>query len=118
MKFRHLFWRDKVSILESQLEQVPGKLPQRGHGIIHAAGLSFVLLKNAVCAWFIWQKQIWKPFFHMVLVVPKITFLRVVHISKTSFIADKSVYPVSNGYLLQSLSPSFGKGRVREDIVS
>ena len=48
-------------------------------------------------AWFIWQKQVLKPFFHMALVVPEITLLRVVHISKTALIADKSIYPVSNG---------------------
>ena len=97
MKFRHLFWRDKVRIYESQLKQVSGKLPQRGHGIIHTAGQSLILVKKAVCTWFVRQNQVWELLFHMVLIMPEITFPCIVHISKTALIPDKSIYPVGNG---------------------
>ena len=97
MKFRHLFGRDKVGIPESQLEQIPGKLTQRGHRIIHPSGFPFVLVKKAVRAGFIRQEQAWKLFLHMVLVMPEVPFLCVIYIPKAVLVCNEGIYFFGNG---------------------
>ena len=118
MKSWHLFGWNKVSISESQLKQISGKFAQRGHGIIQATRLSLIMVKKAICAGFVWQKQVWKLLLHMVLIMPEVAFLRVVYIPKAVLVCNEGFYFFGNGCIFQFSSPSFGKGRVREDIVS
>lgn len=114
----HLFGRDKVSITVSKLKQISGKLPQWSHGIIQAARLSLIFIKETVCACLVRQIQMRILFFHMALVIFQIPLLCTVDVPEAAFIRNESINPFPNSCLLHALSPSFGKGSVSDAIVS